>query len=158
MFLTSYRRFLPDFFLLHKCMKKTIDQIIADFRKERSLYPSASEIVIAFRKKNPTLEKDKLFNISKKMWESGDHEDKMIAVRLLQAYSSYLSFKDMELFENMIVSSNSEIQVNEITCNLVSAVLVKNKRAFDYLKKWSDSNNSWLKKASLISQKQITSF
>src|SRR3990167_7913790 len=98
MFLTSCHRFLPNCFLLHKGMKKTIDQIMADFRKQRPLYSSASEIVIAFRKKNPTLEKDKLFNISKKMWESSSQEDKMIAIKLLEAYSSYLSFKDMELF------------------------------------------------------------
>ncbi|MBI2029686.1 DNA alkylation repair protein [Candidatus Gottesmanbacteria bacterium] len=131
-------------------MKKTIDEIIADFRKQRPSYSSALKIVIAFRKKNPTLEKDKLFNISKKMWESGNQEDKMIAIKLLEAYSSYLSFKDMELFENMISSSQSQVLVDEISSNLVAAVLNKNKRAYDYIKKWFDSNNDWLKKASLI--------
>lgn len=139
-------------------MTKTIDQIIADFRDDRASLTTTEKIVIAFRKKNPTLEKDKLFSISKRLWESNNHQDKMIAVKLLEAYSSYLSFKDMELFENMLVSSDNLEQVDEISCHLVSAVLLKNKRAFDYLKKWSNSDNPSLRRASDVTLSSTSVF
>lgn len=157
-------------------MKTDIDQIVIYFktelvnrkddkkaREEKEYLKSSTKfygvslseiekIILSFRKKNPTLEKDKLFKISKALWESSYHEEKMLSVKILEAYSSYLSFKDMDLFESMLNDADNFGLVDEISCHLVSAVLVKNKRAYDYLKKWSTSSNSWLKRAGLTSQ------
>ena len=157
-------------------MKTTIDQMTIDFKTELArckdeakaerekeylksnckfygvTLPEIQKIVIAFRKKNPTLEKDKLFKISVLLWDSRYHEEKMLSVKILEAYSSYLSFKDMVLFETMLNTSDNFALVDEISCHLVSAVLVKNKRAFEYLKKWTSSDSAWLKRAALISQ------
>lgn len=111
-----------------------------------------NEIIKEFRKKNPTLEKDKLFKLTAKLWKSSYHEEKTIAIKLLESYSSYLSLKDMTLLETMLNQSSGWAHIDEISCHLVSAILAKNKQAFIYLKKWSESDNFWLRRASIISQ------
>lgn len=110
------------------------------------------KIVKDFRKKNPTIEKDRLFKLVSKLWKSDYHEEKMLAIKLLEAYSSYLSLKDMSLLEEMLKSSWGWDHVDEISCHLVSAILLKNKKAFEYLKRWSVSDNFWMQRASMISQ------
>ena len=111
-----------------------------------------NNIVKEFRKKNPTLEKDKLFKLTTKLWNSPSHEEKTIALKLLESYSSYLSLKDMDLLERMLNQSSGWAHVDEIACHLVSSVLGKNKQAYSYLKKWATSDNFWLRRASVISQ------
>lgn len=109
-------------------------------------------IIKEFRKKNPTLEKDKLFRLTKILWNSNFHEEKTLAIKLLNSYHSYLSYKDMTLLEDMLVASKGWDHIDEISCHLVYAILMKNKKAFNYLKKWSESSSFWMRRASLISQ------
>lgn len=111
-----------------------------------------NNIVKEYRKKNPTLEKDKLFKLTTKLWNSPSHEEKTIALKLLESYNSYLSLKDMELLERMLYQSTGWAHVDEIACHLVSSILCKNKQAYSYLKKWAISDNFWLRRASVISQ------
>lgn len=111
-----------------------------------------NDLVEDFRKKNPTLEKDKLFKLSERLWNSDYHEEKTLSLKLLGSYSSYLSLKDMKMLEEMLNDSCGWDHVDEISCHLVSAILSKNKQSFDCLKKWANSSNFWLKRASLISQ------
>jgi 3-methyladenine DNA glycosylase AlkD len=42
--------------------------------------------------------------------------------------------------------------VDDISIHLVGAVLEKDKRVYGYLKKWSASDNFWMRRASMISQ------
>lgn len=115
-------------------------------------YIELDRIVKDFRKKNPTLEKNRLFKLVNKLWYSSYHEEKTLAIKLLKAYSSYLSLKDMSLIEEMLEESLGWDHVDEISCHLVYAILAKNKKAFEYLKKWSSSDNFWMRRASIISQ------
>lgn len=112
-------------------------------------------VVKEFRKKNPTLEKDKLFKLTKTLWCSSFHEEKTLAIKLLDSYNSYLSYKDMTLVEEMLSQSDDEDHVDEISCHLVQAIITKNKKAFNYINKWSQSSNFWMRKASLICQTRI---
>lgn len=109
-------------------------------------------IVKDFRNKNPILEKDKLFRLVQKLWCGEYHEEKTLALKLLGTYSSYLSLKDMDLLEGMLEDATGWDHVDEIACHLISAVLAKNKSAYSYLKKWSTSDNFWVRRASIISQ------
>lgn len=109
-------------------------------------------IVKDFRKKHPTLEKDRLFRLTDKLWQSSLYEEKTLAIKLLKTYNSYLSLKDMVLIERMLGESLDLNHISEIALYLVSAILIKNKKAFDYLKNWSNSTNLSLRKASLLSQ------
>lgn len=115
-------------------------------------YWDLDSLVKDFRKKNPTLEKDRLFKLVNKLWQSNYHEEKTLAIKLLESYSSYLSLKDMNLIEEMLEASLGWDHVDEISCHLVSAILAKNKKAFEYLKRWSVSDNFWMRRASMISQ------
>lgn len=109
-------------------------------------------IIKSFRKKHPTLDKDSLFKICQILWKSNFHEEKTLAVKLLEAYDSYLSLKDMNMLEKMLEECTGWDHVDEIACHLVSAILKKNKKAFSFLKIWSNSENFWMKRSSLISQ------
>ncbi len=132
---------------------KFIEELKTKLAKLKSEEKSELDVVVKeFRKKNPTIEKDKLFKLTKTLWCSSYHREKSLAIKLLDSYNSYLSYKDMSLIEEMLSQSEEEDHVDEISCHLVQAIITKNKKASSYLNKWSQSSNLWMRRASLISQ------
>lgn len=71
---------------------------------------------------------------------------------MLRLYPEYVDFRTMPLLEKMLNSSTGWDLVDDISIHLVGAVLEKDKKAFGYLKRWSRSDNFWMRRASLISQ------
>ncbi len=58
----------------------------------------------------------------------------------------------MPMLEQMLMQSTGWDMVDDISIHLVGTVLEKDKKAYKYLKKWSRSDNFWMRRASLISQ------
>ncbi len=58
----------------------------------------------------------------------------------------------MAVLEKMLMQSTGWDMVDDISIHLVGTVLEKDKRAYQYLKKLSRSENFWMRRASLISQ------
>ena len=52
----------------------------------------------------------------------------------------------------MLEQSRGWDLVDDISIHIVSVVLEKDKKTFEYLKRWSWSENFWMRRASLISQ------
>jgi len=56
------------------------------------------------------------------------------------------------MLERMLMESPTWDLVDDISIHLVGTVLEKDKKAYAFLKRWSKSENFWMKRASLISQ------
>ena len=57
----------------------------------------------------------------------------------------------MPILEEMLMQSPTWDLVDDISIHLVGTVLAKDRKASRFLKKWSGSENFWMRRASLIS-------
>ncbi|MBI5739768.1 MAG: DNA alkylation repair protein [Nitrospirae bacterium] len=114
--------------------------------------PLADRIAKEFRKTHDDASRDCILGLAQKLWASKYHDEKRLGLRLLQFYPEYLDLSVMPVLEGMLSQSPTWDLVDDISIHLVSEVLEKDKKAFSYLKKWSRSDNFWMRRASLISQ------
>ena len=159
-----------------KNIRKTITNQLGSFRKlmeanadkERSInekrylkspfkffgisLPVTDKIAKDFRKANPNAERDYIVELAKRLWDSEYHDEKKLGLRILQYYPEYLDFAVMPMLEAMLEQSTGWDLVDDISIHLVGTVLEKDKRVYKYLKKWSRSDNFWMRRASMISQ------
>jgi len=159
-----------------KNIRKTITNQLGSFRKlmeanadkERSInekrylkspfkffgisLPVTDKIAKDFRKANTMAERNCVAELAKCLWDSEYHDEKKLGLRILQYYPEYLDFAVMPMLEAMLEQSTGWDLVDDISIHLVGTVLEKDKRVYKYLKKWSRSDNFWMRRASMISQ------
>lgn len=114
--------------------------------------PYADNVVREFRRENPGVRKELVLILSKKLWASEYHDEKRLAIRILQFFPEHLDIGILTMLEKMLMESPTWDLVDDISIHLVGTVLEKDKKAYAFLKKWSKSENFWMKRASLISQ------
>lgn len=114
--------------------------------------PYADNVAGEFRKENPGASKEVVIILSKRLWASDYHDEKRLALRLLQFFPEYLDIGILTMLEKMLMESPTWDLVDDISIHLVGTALEKDKKAYAFLKKWSKSENFWMKRASLISQ------
>ncbi len=114
--------------------------------------PFTDRLAKEFKKSNRDAEREYVIELADKLWSSDYHDEKRLGLRILQYYPEYLDFALMPLLEEMLMASAGWDFVDDISIHLVGAVLEKDQRTYRYLKKWSTSDNFWLRRASLVSQ------
>ncbi|HWR58975.1 MAG TPA: DNA alkylation repair protein [Thermodesulfovibrionales bacterium] len=114
--------------------------------------PFTDKVAKEFRKENREANCEYVLNLSVRLWSSDYHDEKRLGLRILQYYPEYLDFAIMPVLEEMLLSSTGWDFVDDISIHLVGTVLEKDRRTYRYLKKWSRSDNFWMRRASLISQ------
>ncbi len=114
--------------------------------------PFIGGIARGFRKANRDVDKRFLFELVMRLWKSDYHDEKTLAIKLLEQYSEHLDYESMPMLERMLSESTGWDHVDGIANHLVDSVLRKDRRAYQYLRRWSKSENFWMRRASLISQ------
>lgn len=114
--------------------------------------PITEKIAKEFRKSNKGLSRKDVIELAKRLWDSEYHDEKKLGTRILRLYPEHIDFRTMPLLETMLTQSTGWDLVDDISIHLAGAVLEKDKKAFGYLKRWSRSDNFWMRRASLISQ------
>jgi len=114
--------------------------------------PRLRSIAKSFRRANKDTAKEAVLELCRVLWAGNFHEERALAIFLLDEYSTLLDYSDMPLLEKMLRESVNWDQVDEISVHLVGAVLEKDQRAFEYLHRWSRDDNFWVRRASLLSQ------
>ncbi|HXW69812.1 MAG TPA: DNA alkylation repair protein [Dissulfurispiraceae bacterium] len=114
--------------------------------------PFIARMAKDFKRTHGDLDKGFVFELGKKLWDSEYHQEKTLAIKILEQYGEYLDFESMPMLELMLSSSSGWDHVDSIANHLVDAVLRKDRRTYEYLKRWSRSENFWMRRAALISQ------
>ncbi len=102
-------------------------------------------------KMNSEAGREYILSLARSLFASEYHDEKRLGLRLLQFYPDYLDLSAMPLLEEMLLQSPTWDLVDDISIHLVGTVLEKDRKAYRYLKKWSRSENFWMRRASLIS-------
>jgi len=110
------------------------------------------ELVKDFISNNKSLNKKDVWALVDKMWNSEQHDFRSMAIDLLRGYDKLLDYSDLAKIKKMLDTSVGWDQVDEISAHLVGAILAKDQRVYQDLKKWSREKNFWLRRASLLSQ------
>jgi 3-methyladenine DNA glycosylase AlkD len=114
--------------------------------------PFADKLAKEFRRTNKDAGRELVFELAERLWSSEYHDEKRLGLRILQFHPEYLDFSVMPLLEEMLMQSTGWDFVDDISIHLVGTVLEKNKKVYVYLKRWSASDNFWMRRASMISQ------
>lgn len=114
--------------------------------------PRMRTLIREFGKRNKELSREEVLALSERLWTGKYHQEKTLAIMLLEEYSQFLDMEIMPLLKRMLEESTGWDHVDAISIHLVGAILGKEKDAFQCLKKWAVSGNFWMRRASLISQ------
>jgi 3-methyladenine DNA glycosylase AlkD len=114
--------------------------------------PKIRAVARTFRRDNRRIPKEALWGLSQALWQGGFHEERALAMLLLEEYRAFLDYSDMPALEGMLRESVNWDQVDEISVHLVGSVLEKDGRVLEYLRRWSRDPNFWLRRAALLSQ------
>jgi len=113
--------------------------------------PFTDRVAKDFMKMNSEAGREYILSLARSLFASEYHDEKRLGLRLLQFYPDYLDLSAMPLLEEMLLQSPTWDLVDDISIHLVGTVLEKDRKAYRYLKKWSRSENFWMRRASLIS-------
>jgi 3-methyladenine DNA glycosylase AlkD len=114
--------------------------------------PRLRSIAKSFRRANKDSAKEAVLELCRVLWAGNFHEERALAIFLLDEYGTFLRYSDVPLLEKILRESVNWDQVDDISVHLVGAVLEKDQRAFEYLHRWSRDDNFWVRRASLLSQ------
>lgn len=114
--------------------------------------PFIDKMAREFKKLNNKAEPEYIFELTRRLWGSEYHQEKTLAIKMFGYYPEHISVDIMPILEAMLEQSTGWDHVDQISIHLVGSILEKDKRAYNYLTKWSVSDNFWMRRASLISQ------
>ena len=113
--------------------------------------PRSRSIAKGFRKEHRDIATDTLWGICGDLWQrrargagTGDF--------LLDEFRGLLDPTDMPALERMLRESVNWDQVDEIAVHLVGAVLRRDQRALESVKRWAKDDSFWMRRAALLSQ------
>lgn len=93
-----------------------------------------------------------IVKLAEMMWDSKWYEERSIAISLLAFYSHNLTLQHMPMLETMIHQTRTWAELDEIAISLVGAVIDREPKALEYLPKWAQSDNFWVRRAAILAQ------
>lgn len=114
--------------------------------------PQRHKIVKEWFKKHQPLQLNEALELAEKLWGSEWHEEKSLAVEILQLVSDYLTIRQMLLVEKMINEVTGWDHLDEIAVHVIGAMIDNDKTTLKYLPKWVKSKNFWVRRAAVLSQ------
>ncbi len=95
---------------------------------------------------------DDIADMAAALWDSDWHEEKSLAIMLLEYRSADLSMAQMPLIERMINEAATWAHLDEIAVHLVGALIDHDPQTLDYLPQWAESGNFWVRRTALLAQ------
>lgn len=126
------------------------------FKEEVKSYGFTSSEVNKIAKKYfleiKNLSKTEIFNLCEELWKTGYREELFITCNWIYYLNKKYEESDFDIFENWVKNYINNWAVCDTFCTRVMADFLEKYPKFLYeLKKWSKSENRWVKRASAVS-------
>jgi 3-methyladenine DNA glycosylase AlkD len=95
---------------------------------------------------------DEVAALAAYLWGSEWHEERSLAVMLLQYRSADLSADHLPLIERMMAEANTWAHLDEIAVRLAGALIDRDPSTLDRLPVWAESGNFWVRRAAVLAQ------
>ena len=114
--------------------------------------PQRHKIVKRWSKKRRPLHLNQAMKLAEKLWGNNWHEEKSLAIEILQLVSGGLTIKQIPLVEKMINGSTGWDHFDEIAVHIIGAMIDNDKTTLNYLSKWAKFKNFWVRRAAVLAQ------
>ncbi|HEB01867.1 MAG TPA: DNA alkylation repair protein [Nitrospirae bacterium] len=105
-----------------------------------------------FKRANPGISREQVFDLASALWESEYHQEKSLAIMVLEQYPQYLDSEAIPSIEHMIGGCNGWDHADWISINLMGRILEKDPVAIRHLVRWSGAWSLWQRRASMTAQ------
>jgi 3-methyladenine DNA glycosylase AlkD len=116
---------------------------------------SAAQMSKYFNKLKPEikhLDKRTALDLVKHFWTRPSHEEKMLALHIMNVHKEKLDINDMPSIEKMMRESGGWVYLDNLIIPLMPEILKKDKKGYEYLKKWIKDNDFWVRRSALLAQ------
>ncbi|MFN8255949.1 MAG: DNA alkylation repair protein [Bacteroidales bacterium] len=142
--------------LIENADEKTRVSGLRFFKEEVKIYGLKSAHVSTIAKQNfqkiKNLSKQEIFELCEELWQSGYMEESFIACNWSYAMQKQFQESDFEIFENWVGNYIANWASCDTFCNHTVGEFIEKFPAFiERLKKWTRSENRWMRRASAVS-------
>ena len=112
--------------------------------------PAIREVAKGVRKRYPELAHDELVCLVEALWEVPVHERRMVAVELLDLYSTVLVPTDMALLERLVREARTWALVDGLAASVAGPLVEREPAAAAVLDRWAVDADFWIRRAALL--------
>lgn len=91
------------------------------------------------------------YRVFNKLWNSGYHEEKSLALQTLQLYNDKFDMETWRFLKPKLKNIKSWDKVDMVSLNIIGEILVRNRRLGKEILEMANSGNVWLKRMAIIS-------
>jgi 3-methyladenine DNA glycosylase AlkD len=114
--------------------------------------PFLRKLANTFKRNNKDASREFIYTLSETLWQGQYHQEKSLAIILLEQYPDFLDNESIPFIESILGSCNGWDHADWTAINLMGEVLNKDLSMKRHLVRWSGAWSLWLRRASLIAQ------
>jgi 3-methyladenine DNA glycosylase AlkD len=114
--------------------------------------PHLRKLAREFARSCPDATRKQVLGLAGKLWKSPFHQEKSLAIMVLEQYPQHLDGEAVPLIEEMLGQSSGWDHADWIAINLFGEVLKNDPAAKRHLIRWSGSWSLWIRRASMTGQ------
>ena len=96
--------------------------------------------------------KAQALNAVKDLWKNPVHEQRSLAISILNTHSDKLTPKDMPLIEKLMRESKGWAFLDSTIIPIMPVLLEKYPELYEYLKKWIRDDDFWVRRSAMLAQ------
>lgn len=112
--------------------------------------PRGHQIAKEFRRTQPNLSTMALYEIAQALWSGEYHEEKRLAVQLLDAYAKTLTADAWPMLFHWLQTAGSWDLVDETAAHLIGALIERYPEFNVEIEQWVMHENFWIRRAALV--------
>lgn len=98
------------------------------------------------------LSKPDMVKYVKHFWDKPSHEEKMLALQILNLHADTLDNSDIPLIEKLMRESKGWVYLDNLIPQIMPVLIDKSGEIYDLLKKWASDNDFWVRRSALLAQ------
>lgn len=113
--------------------------------------PSRKQIFREVKKNFKIKSQEEYQKIIMELWEGKSREEMYFALDVAETNKKFIKVEAFPFFENLVFTATNWDTLDWICSKLISPLILQNRDLEKTLKKWSDSENFWVRRASILS-------
>ena len=106
----------------------------------------------ALDKELKLLPKKEAIELVNLLWNRPSHEEKMLALHVLNVHADKLDLTDMPLIEKLMRESKGWVYLDNLIIPIMPILIDKDKKGYEYLNKWVKDDDFWVRRSALLAQ------
>jgi 3-methyladenine DNA glycosylase AlkD len=114
--------------------------------------PTTRRIARRWARENAEASLAEVYELAEQLWAAGWHEDRFLAVMLLNERAAELSTEQLPLIERMLDEAHTWANLDGIAVWVVGAMIDNDPDMLAVLPRWAESSNFWVRRATILAQ------